>query len=86
MRDIITNKVMDIVRKYSDVHEITLNMKLQGVEENSLDMNSLQIVSIIVDIEDEFGIVVDFDKYFDCIEDIITEVVELIEIKENGIL
>lgn len=77
MKKEITNKIINIVKKYCDVEEITLKTTLQGAEENSLDMDSLGIVSFIVDVEKEFDIIIDFDKYFECIEDVVDEVIKL---------
>lgn len=50
--------------------EICAETKLTGeIGSNSLHMDSLEFVKVVIAIEDRFQIVVDFEEYFDTIAD-----------------
>lgn len=53
-----------------DRGQICAETKLTGeVGHNSLRMDSLEFVKVVIAIEDRFHIVVDFEEYFDTIAD-----------------
>lgn len=61
----VFSKVLNIERE-----QICAQTKLTGeVGANSLHMDSLEFVKVIIAIEDLFQIVVDFEVYFDTIAD-----------------
>lgn len=73
----IFEKISKIIKKNYGREEVHINSKLTGTE-NSLDFESLEIVSLIADVENEFDLIIDFDVLFITVSDIVEEVIKLI--------
>ena len=65
--------ILYMIGKYRPNNTISVYDKLIG-KESCLNMTSLEIISLIVDIELEFGIIIKKDRELMTVEDIIGEV------------
>ena len=72
----ILHELNELVKKqFPEVDfDVNLQTKLTGEKENSLDLSSLDIVTLIVNIEERFDIIIDFDKVYVTMEDIVNDV------------
>lgn len=66
-----------ILKESFDKNNISLESTLSKGE-NSLDLNSLEIVSFIVKVEENFNIIIDFDVLFVTVQDVVNEVQRLL--------
>lgn len=74
----VFKRISKILNDTYDVGDVYLDSVLSNGEKG-LDLDSLEIVSLIVKIEEEFDIVIDFDVLFITVEDIVKEICRIKE-------
>lgn len=72
---VIMEKLGQILIKEFGKMNINYDTTLNGDNKNCLDLNSLEIVKLIVEIENTFNIIIDFDVRFNSIGDIIKYII-----------
>lgn len=74
----IFKKIQQIIKEQFEISPENVNMEtsLSFGKADSLELESLQIVSLIVFVEDTFNIIIDYDVLFNTIEDIVLYVYE----------
>lgn len=77
-REDIFEKIRLIINEISGKDEIYFDSFLSS-DNQGLDMSSMDIVHLIVNVEEEFDIIVDFDVLFVTVGDIVNEVEKLIK-------
>lgn len=77
----IFEKVVEVLRKKHNRIDMTINYEtsLTNGSNNSLDLTSLEIVELIVEIEDLFDIIIDFDIVYITIGDIVNDVERMLK-------
>lgn len=78
----VFKKVSRILEESYDVSDVHIDSILSNGEKG-LDLDSFEIVSLIIEIEKEFDIVIDFDVLFITVEDIVEEICRIIEEKKT---
>lgn len=66
-----------ILKESFDKNNISLASTLSKGD-NSLDLNSIEIVSFIMKVEENFNIIIDFDVLFVTVQDVVNEVQKLL--------
>lgn len=66
-----------ILKESFDKNNISLASTLSKGD-NSLDLNSIEIVSFIMKVEENFNIIIDFDVLFVTVQDVVNEVQRLL--------
>lgn len=77
-REDIFKKIKLIINEISGKDEIYFDSFLSS-DNQGLDMSSMDIVHLIVNVEEEFDIIIDFDVLFVTVGDIVNEVEKLIK-------
>jgi len=73
----IFSDICSILKESFDKNNISLASTLSKGD-NSLDLNSIEIVSFIMKVEENFNIIIDFDVLFVTVQDVVNEVQRLL--------
>ena len=76
--DDIKVELLELIKEFTGNKKVTIDSVL-GNGEGGLDLTSLEIVNLIVQIEDKFDIIIDFDVHFIQVSDVVREVNRTLE-------